>query len=60
VESDAAAELDLGIEYATEQCEGLLRFGVPGIHFYSLNKSRSVKAIFENLSLLEPNSGTDA
>jgi methylenetetrahydrofolate reductase (NADPH) len=59
VESDAAAELDLGIEYATEQCEGLLRFGVPGIHFYSLNKSRSVKAIFENLSLLEPNSGTD-
>jgi len=36
-----------------------LRFGVPGIHFYSLNKSRSVKAIFENLSLLEPNSGTD-
>jgi methylenetetrahydrofolate reductase (NADPH) len=51
VENDGAAELELGIEYATKQCEGLLDFGVPGIHFYSMNKSRSVKAIFENLSL---------
>ncbi|HYR85892.1 MAG TPA: methylenetetrahydrofolate reductase [NAD(P)H] [Terriglobia bacterium] len=51
VENDPSAEIDLGIEYATEQCLGLLRFGVPGIHFYSLNKSRSVKAVLENLSL---------
>ena len=51
VEGDAAAEIQLGIDYATEQCEGLMRFGIPGIHFYSMNKSRSVKAIFENLSL---------
>ena len=51
VENDDAAALALGIDYASEQCEGLLRFGVPGIHFYSLNKSHSVKAIFNNLSL---------
>jgi methylenetetrahydrofolate reductase (NADPH) len=51
VEDDDEAATELGIEYATEQCEGLLAFGVPGIHFYSLNRSRSVKAIFENLSL---------
>jgi methylenetetrahydrofolate reductase (NADPH) len=51
VENDDAAALELGIEYATEQCEGLIRFGVPGIHFYSLNKSRSVMAISKNLSL---------
>ena len=51
VENDDKAAVQLGIDYATEQCEGLLRFGAPGIHFYSLNKSRSVKAIFENLSL---------
>lgn len=51
VENDDAAAADLGVEYATEQCQGLLKFGVPGIHFYSLNKSRSVKAICENLQL---------
>ncbi len=51
VENDDAAALNLGIDYACEQCRGLFRFGVPGVHFYSLNKSHSVKAIFENLSL---------
>lgn len=51
VEDDDKAAIQVGIDYATEQCEGLLRFGVPGIHFYCLNKSRSVKAIFANLGL---------
>ena len=51
VENDDEGAVRLGIDYATQQCEGLLSFGVPGIHFYSLNKSRSVKAIFENLGL---------
>jgi methylenetetrahydrofolate reductase (NADPH) len=41
----------MGIEYTTEQCRGLLDFGVPGLHFYSLNKSHSVVAIHENLNL---------
>lgn len=50
VEDDEGAA-QLGIDYATEQCRGLLRFGVPGIHFYSLNKSRSVRAICANLGL---------
>ena len=54
VEQDDAAALELGIDYATEQCEGLIAFGVPGIHFYSLNKSRSVMAIWKNLSLTTP------
>ena len=51
VEEDDEGAERLGIDYATEQCERLLSFGVPGIHFYSLNKSRSVKAIFENMRL---------
>jgi methylenetetrahydrofolate reductase (NADH) len=51
VEDDNPAATELGIEYASEQCEGLLAFGVPGIHFYSLNRSHSVKTIWENLSL---------
>ncbi|HWC26305.1 MAG TPA: methylenetetrahydrofolate reductase [NAD(P)H], partial [Solirubrobacteraceae bacterium] len=51
VEDDDEAAVELGIEYCTEQCQGLLDFGVPGFHFYSLNKSRSVAAIHENLNL---------
>jgi methylenetetrahydrofolate reductase (NADPH) len=51
VEHDDDAAVQLGIEYASRQCEGLLRFGVPGFHFYSLNKSRSVAAVCANLGL---------
>ena len=38
-----------GIEYATRQCEELLKKDAPGIHFYVMNKSLSVKAVLENL-----------
>jgi methylenetetrahydrofolate reductase (NADPH) len=48
---DQAATADFGIEYATRQCEELLREGVPGLHFYTLNKSRSTTAIVRNLNL---------
>jgi methylenetetrahydrofolate reductase (NADPH) len=51
VENDDDEAVKLGIEYATEQCRTLLDFGAPGLHFYSLNKARSVLAIFENLGL---------
>jgi methylenetetrahydrofolate reductase (NADPH) len=51
VEDDNAAAVQLGIDYTSEQCQDLLDHGVPGFHFYSLNKSRSVTAVFENLKL---------
>jgi methylenetetrahydrofolate reductase (NADPH) len=51
VENDDDAAIRLGIDYATEQCEGLIKFGVSGLHFYSLNKSRSLMAICRNLGL---------
>jgi len=51
VENDDDAAVELGIEYATRQCEALIKFGVPGLHFYTLNKSYSVLAIHKNLSL---------
>jgi methylenetetrahydrofolate reductase (NADPH) len=50
VENDDAAAIQLGIDYATRQCEGLIKFGVPGLHFYSLNKSYSVRAVCQNLN----------
>ena len=48
---DDAAVTDYGIEYATEQCEALLRFGVQGLHFYTLNKAHSTVRIVQNLGL---------
>ncbi len=42
---------EFGIEYATQQCRELLDSGVPGFHFYTLNKSYSTEKIMKNLSL---------
>ena len=51
VDADENAAVELGIDYATRQCEGLIRYGVRGLHFYSLNKSYSFQAICKNLAL---------
>ena len=49
-ENDEAA-VAYGIEHATRQCEELLAAGVPGIHFYTLNKAHSTTQILRNLGL---------
>jgi methylenetetrahydrofolate reductase (NADPH) len=48
---DNEAVLQYGIDYATRQCEELLREGAPGLHFYTLNKARSTTEIMANLRL---------
>jgi methylenetetrahydrofolate reductase (NADPH) len=48
---DEEAVSQFGIEYATRQCEELLREGAPGLHFYTLNKARSTTAVVKNLAL---------
>jgi methylenetetrahydrofolate reductase (NADPH) len=48
---DDNAVRELGIEYATKQVRELWYSGVPGIHFYVLNRSYSVSKILANLGL---------
>jgi methylenetetrahydrofolate reductase (NADPH) len=46
---DADAVLELGVAHATVQCVELLQRGAPGIHFYTLNKSRATRMILSAL-----------
>ena len=51
VENDDNAAVEMGTEYASRQCEELIKYGVRGLHFYSLNKSYSFLAVCKNLGL---------
>jgi methylenetetrahydrofolate reductase (NADPH) len=50
--ADDEACAQFGIEFATRQCEELLRAGVPGLHFYTLNRARSTTQVVKNLGLV--------
>ena len=51
VQEDSAAQFEIGVNYAIEQCEQLLQAGVPGIHFYALNKSEACDRILAALGV---------
>ncbi len=52
VQADDQAVEELGVAYAKTQCEELLEKGVPGIHFYTLNRSTATRQVLTHLRSL--------
>jgi len=51
---DPEREFELGIAYAAQQCAELLIAGVPGIHFYALNRAPATRAVLGALKASRP------
>ena len=48
-QDDKDAQFKIGVEFAIGQCQDLLEKGVPGIHFYVLNRSQACETILSTL-----------
>lgn len=48
-EGDTQALLYFGIDYAFEQCKELIKAGVPGLHFYTMDRSPSTAGVLTRL-----------
>ena len=46
---DKEAVLQYGIDLATDQCKDLLKHGVSGLHFYTMNRGKSIVSIMDKL-----------
>jgi methylenetetrahydrofolate reductase (NADPH) len=53
-DGDERAEFEVGIAYAAQQCAELLLAGVPGIHFYALNRAPATRAVLGSLRAARP------
>jgi methylenetetrahydrofolate reductase (NADPH) len=49
VQDDPESVCQIGIDHAANQCSNLLMHGAPGIHFYTLNRSRATLSVLERL-----------
>jgi methylenetetrahydrofolate reductase (NADPH) len=51
LQDDPTALRSEGIRISTELCDELLAGGAPGLHFYTLNRSKATREIFSGLSV---------
>ncbi len=51
LEGDADAQFAVGVDWAVRQCEELVAAGVPGFHFYALNRSPACEEILRRLGI---------
>jgi methylenetetrahydrofolate reductase (NADPH) len=49
VAADPDAVGEIGVDHAVQQCRALLEGGAPGIHFYTLNRSKATVEILKRL-----------
>ncbi len=49
VQTDEAAQFEIGVDWAIRQCRELSTRGVPGLHFYALNKSPACELILKEI-----------
>ena len=55
IRNDDASVINFGIEQGADMCEKLVKEGVPGLHFYTLNLEHSVKEILNSIGLISDN-----
>jgi methylenetetrahydrofolate reductase (NADPH) len=48
---DADAQFEVGVEFAARQVQALVDAGVPGLHFYVLNKSNATSRVLRAVNL---------
>ncbi|MGL4513192.1 MAG: methylenetetrahydrofolate reductase [NAD(P)H] [Lacipirellulaceae bacterium] len=48
---DADTQFEVGVEQATEQTQALVDGGVPGIHYYVLNKSEAASRVLQAVTI---------
>jgi methylenetetrahydrofolate reductase (NADPH) len=51
LESDPMSVHAAGVEHAISQCEDLMKNGIDGLHFYTLNRSKATNLITQELPL---------
>ena len=52
IKNDDSSVINYGIEQGATMCEKLIKEGVPGLHFYTLNLEHSVKEILNSIGLV--------